>query len=123
MKDNELVEKPAAPARPEHRSAVPLGLIAAAAGADAGANSQVAVTGASLDSRSVHPGDLYIALPGAHTHGAAFASAAVSSGAVAVLTDDDGARRLAGTFPVPVLCCADPRGVTGAVAALVYGTA
>nr|WP_227878733.1 UDP-N-acetylmuramoyl-L-alanyl-D-glutamate--2,6-diaminopimelate ligase [Arthrobacter dokdonellae] len=96
--------------------------MAAVAGADPGTGAQPAVTGASLDSRSVLPGDLYIALPGAHTHGAAFAAAAVSSGAVAVLTDDAGARQVGSSLPVPVLTCADPRAATGAVAALIYGT-
>ena len=39
------------------------------------------VTGISMDSRSVHEGDLYVALPGAKTHGASFAAAAVAAGA------------------------------------------
>ncbi|WP_113717497.1 Mur ligase family protein [Arthrobacter dokdonensis] len=121
-KDKDLVEKQAAPVRPVRHGAVALGKIAAVAGADPGTGAQPAVTGASLDSRSVLPGDLYIALPGAHTHGAAFAAAAVSSGAVAVLTDDAGARQVGSSLPVPVLTCADPRAATGAVAALIYGT-
>ncbi|MGA7205737.1 MAG: UDP-N-acetylmuramoyl-L-alanyl-D-glutamate--2,6-diaminopimelate ligase, partial [Specibacter sp.] len=66
---------------------------------------------------------LYIALPGAHAHGAEFAAAAVAAGAVAILTDDAGTRLFPAAPGVPVLSCADPRGVTGAVAALVYGTA
>ncbi|WP_306295816.1 UDP-N-acetylmuramoyl-L-alanyl-D-glutamate--2,6-diaminopimelate ligase [Arthrobacter sp. STN4] len=123
MKDKDLVEKPAAPVRPVHHAAVALGKIADLAGAADGNNAQVAVSGASLDSRSIQPGDLYIALPGAHTHGASFAASAVSAGAVAVLTDRAGARQLAGTLAVPVLSCADPRRATGAIAALVYGTA
>ena len=40
-------------------------------------------------------GDLYVALPGAARHGADFVSQAVDRGAVAVLTDDAGARLLA----------------------------
>ena len=83
----------------------------------------MAVTGATLDSRTVLPGDLYIALPGSHSHGAAFAASAVSAGAVAVLTDGAGARQLGDALPVPVLGCVDPRGATGAVAALIYGGA
>jgi len=122
MRDRHLVEKKAAPVRPAHHGSVPLGRIADVAGAHAGTGAQVAVTGASLDSRSILPGDLYIAVPGAHAHGADFAASAVSSGAVAVLTDDAGARLLADTLPVPVLACPDPRGAAGTVAALVYGT-
>jgi len=49
------------------------------------------VTGATLDSRQVAPGDLYAALPGFHRHGADFSEPAVRAGAVAVLTDSAGA--------------------------------
>ena len=35
----------------------------------------VEVTGITLDSRAVRPGDLYAALPGARTHGADFVAA------------------------------------------------
>lgn len=77
------------------------------------------VTGVTLDSRSVQPGDLYAALPGARTHGARFAPGAVAAGARAVLTDPAGARQL--DLPVPVLVVDDPRPPLGAVSALVYG--
>ena len=50
-----------------------------------------AITGITLDSRQVRPGDLYVGLHGLHAHGASFAASAVESGAVAVLTDEDGA--------------------------------
>ncbi|HRA45898.1 MAG TPA: Mur ligase domain-containing protein, partial [Phycicoccus sp.] len=49
------------------------------------------VTGVSLDSRAVQAGDLYAGLPGARTHGARFAAAALAAGAVAILTDATGA--------------------------------
>ncbi|MCM3925952.1 Mur ligase domain-containing protein, partial [Frankia sp. AiPs1] len=48
------------------------------------------VRGVTHDSRRVAPGDLYVALPGAHVHGADFAAAAIARGAVAVLTDAQG---------------------------------
>ena len=57
------------------------------AGPDAG---DLLVTGVTLDSRSVVPGDVYAALPGFNVHGARFVADAVAAGAVAVLTDDDG---------------------------------
>ena len=38
----------------------------------------VRVTGVTLDSRAVRPGDLYAALPGARVHGAAFAADAAA---------------------------------------------
>jgi UDP-N-acetylmuramoyl-L-alanyl-D-glutamate--2,6-diaminopimelate ligase len=82
------------------------------------------VTGVTLDSRAIQPGDLYAALPGANVHGARFAEAAFGLGAVAVLTDPAGAALIApGGATVPVLVVPDPRAALGAVAALVYGGA
>jgi UDP-N-acetylmuramoyl-L-alanyl-D-glutamate--2,6-diaminopimelate ligase len=87
----------------------------------------VEVSGASLSSQRVHPGDLYAALPGARAHGAAYAGQAVAAGAVAVLTDEEGRARLAGAAgdgsagEVPVLVVATPREVLGLVSAQVHG--
>ncbi len=78
-----------------------------------------AVTGVTLNSMAVRPGDLYAALPGARTHGGRFADQAVAAGAAAVMTDPSGAQMMA-TAEVPVLVCDDPRGVLGEVSALVY---
>jgi UDP-N-acetylmuramoyl-L-alanyl-D-glutamate--2,6-diaminopimelate ligase len=78
------------------------------------------ITGVTLDSRAVAPGDLYVALPGTHVHGAAFCADAVAAGAVAVLTDPDGRARAAATG-VPVFVLADPRGKLGEVSCWVYG--
>lgn len=86
--------------------------------ADAGGD--VRVSGVTLDSRTVLPGDLYAALPGHQTHGARFARAAVEAGAVAVLTDAEGARLCAGAG-VPVLVVEGPRQVLGGIAARIYG--
>lgn len=79
----------------------------------------VVVTGCTLDSRAVQPGDLYAALPGARAHGSDFAEQAVRAGAAALLTDDAGAGRCA-AYDVPVLVADDPRGVLGEVARWVY---
>jgi UDP-N-acetylmuramoyl-L-alanyl-D-glutamate--2,6-diaminopimelate ligase len=88
------------------------------------ASASIPVTGISLNSRSVESGDLYVALPGATRHGADFVGQAVSAGAVAVLTDDAGARQLAlaTDIEVPVLIARDPRALVGALAAHVYAT-
>ena len=109
--------------RPTAVAAVPLAAIGAAIGvAVPGASGSVPVTGISLNSRSVRPGDLYVALPGATRHGADFVSQAVETGAVAVLTDDAGARllALANDIPVPVLLAHEPRSVVGRLSALIY---
>ena len=82
------------------------------------------MTGLSLSSARVSPGDLYAALPGARAHGATYAADAVAAGAVAVLTDAAGAALLdeEGTVPgVPVLVLEDPRSVLGDLAARLYG--
>ena len=78
----------------------------------------VTVTGISHDSRQIYPGDLFAALPGANTHGAAFIEAAAAAGAVAVLTDTAGAQQARG---LPVIELSDPRSHVGQVAAFIYG--
>ncbi|MDX6215650.1 MAG: UDP-N-acetylmuramoyl-L-alanyl-D-glutamate--2,6-diaminopimelate ligase [Frankiales bacterium] len=78
----------------------------------------VLVTGCTHDSRAVQPGDLYAGLPGARAHGADFAADAIAAGAVAVLTDEAGAARVAG---VPALVADAPRSVLGEIASWVHG--
>ncbi len=104
--------------RPRRVEPVSLGAVAAVASLpDPGPGM---VTGVSLDSSRVRPGDLYCALPGRTTHGVRFSTAAVRAGAVAILTDPGG-RELAAAAGVPVLVAETPRLVLGAVSALVYG--
>lgn len=80
------------------------------------------VTGVSVDSSDVAPGELFTALPGFTRHGAEFAPEAVAAGAVAVLTDRAGADLICTSCPeVPVLVTDDPRAVVGPLAAEVYG--
>jgi UDP-N-acetylmuramoyl-L-alanyl-D-glutamate--2,6-diaminopimelate ligase len=78
------------------------------------------ITGVTHDSRRVAPGDLYVALPGAQAHGAAFSDAAAAAGAVAILTDAVGRDRAARTG-LPVFVVRSPRDVLGKVACWVYG--
>lgn len=104
--------------RPSHPSGVALSSLAQRiAAVSAPASADVRVTGVTLRSQDVQPGDLFAALPGAATHGARFAADAVERGAVAVLTDAD----LPADLGVPVLVHGDPRAVLGEVAATVYG--
>ncbi|HEY1623522.1 MAG TPA: UDP-N-acetylmuramoyl-L-alanyl-D-glutamate--2,6-diaminopimelate ligase [Streptosporangiaceae bacterium] len=83
---------------------------------------EVHVSGITLDSRSVVPGDLYVALPGTRVHGAAFCDQAVAAGALAVLTDADGRSRAA-VSGVPVFVVTDPRTRLGDVSCWMYGDA
>jgi UDP-N-acetylmuramoyl-L-alanyl-D-glutamate--2,6-diaminopimelate ligase len=78
------------------------------------------VSGITMDSRLVHPGDLYVALSGAHHHGAEFARQAADAGAVAVLTDVMG-RRLTRGLALPVVVVDHPRQAMAGVAATIYG--
>jgi UDP-N-acetylmuramoyl-L-alanyl-D-glutamate--2,6-diaminopimelate ligase len=88
-----------------------------AAGAPGG---ETVVTGLSLSSQRVRPGDLYAALPGSRVHGATYAADAVAAGAVALLTDEKGAE-IAVEAAVPMLVLEQPRSVLGSLAARIYG--
>lgn len=83
----------------------------------------VGVTGVTLRSGDVRPGDLFVALAGSAAHGATFATDAVRAGAVAILTDEVGRgilHRQSGVAHVPVLVAPAPRAVLGAIAAAIY---
>ncbi len=80
---------------------------------------EVTVTGVTMSSGRVRPGDLFAAAPGRTAHGASYAGAAVAAGAVAVLTDSVGSDQV--PTGVPVLVVADVRSAVGPIAARVYG--
>ena len=112
--------------RPQHPVRTPLADLAAwleagAATRTRGDLGSAEVTGISLSSQRIRPGDLYAALPGARVHGIEFAGAAVAAGAVAVLTDPAGADSDAARCGVPLLVVDQPRAVLGRLAARVYG--
>ncbi|MEU5709604.1 MULTISPECIES: UDP-N-acetylmuramoyl-L-alanyl-D-glutamate--2,6-diaminopimelate ligase [Streptomyces] len=104
--------------RPATLPATPLAELAGQLGVTA-PEAAAEVTGITHDSRAVRPGDLYAALPGARLHGADFVTQAASLGAVAVLTDPEGAERAAASG-LPVLVVEDPRGRMGELAATIY---
>nr|WP_218868978.1 UDP-N-acetylmuramoyl-L-alanyl-D-glutamate--2,6-diaminopimelate ligase [Leifsonia psychrotolerans] len=79
------------------------------------------VTGVSLSSRTVQPGDLYVGVPGRNSHGATFAAGAAEAGAVAILTDPAGAE-LAAHAGLPIVVTPDARAALGAVSAWIYRT-
>lgn len=86
------------------------------------AGRDVEIGGLALDSREVEPGDVFIALAGAHRHGMQHADQAVARGAVAVLYDPagGGAELAAKISGVPVLAVADLSGRLGELAARYY---
>jgi UDP-N-acetylmuramoyl-L-alanyl-D-glutamate--2,6-diaminopimelate ligase len=111
-----------APPRPTRITPVPLTTLVTRAKVRALRlpDAAMTVTGATLRAQHVLPGDLFAALPGARVHGADFAADALRAGAVAVLTDEEGAKRPA-LRDVPVLVHDDPRRLLGSVAAWIYG--
>ncbi|OMH24266.1 UDP-N-acetylmuramoyl-L-alanyl-D-glutamate--2,6-diaminopimelate ligase [Tersicoccus phoenicis] len=118
----------AAALRPAHPRAVPLSELRALIDAEAvpgsAGRADPAVTGVSLNTSQTLPGDLYAALPGTHRHGGQFIADAVDAGAVAVLTDPDGAALAARSgVTVPVLVHPRPRAVVGALSHRVFGPA
>ncbi|HTW15233.1 MAG TPA: UDP-N-acetylmuramoyl-L-alanyl-D-glutamate--2,6-diaminopimelate ligase [Nocardioides sp.] len=104
--------------RPLHPPRTSTTALAAFLGVPAPA-AEAVVTGVSLSSQRISPGDLYAALPGARAHGIDFADQAVAAGAVAVLTDPAGADRA--PAGVPLLVVERPRSVLGRLSAEVYG--
>jgi len=67
---------------------------------------KIAVTGISSSSNEVEAGDLFCAFAGANVHGASFAKQAMNLGAVAILTDEDGAKLIK---ELPVLVVSNVR--------------
>ena len=81
----------------------------------------VGITGITLRSHDVRPGDIFAALPGQNTHGAMYAGEAIENGAVALVTDPAGSALLK-DCGVPVIIVAAPRSLLGSMADLVYGS-
>lgn len=86
-----------------------------------GAVEGVEITGVTLSTGDLHPGDLYVGVQGAHSHGASYAAAARDGGAVALLTDAAGAE-LAADAGLPIVVVDSPREALGEVSAWVYRT-
>lgn len=91
--------------------------VAAIANAELIGDSSIEITGLTLSSIAVQEGDLFIALPGEKNHGADFAADAIARGAVAVLTDLVGAKKVSG---VPVIVSSNPRRAAGVISAWFY---
>ena len=79
------------------------------------------LTGLTLATADLRPGDVFVAVQGVNRHGAEFAEAAAQKGAVAVVTDAAGADTAAAAG-LPVVVVDDPRGVLGDLSAWVYRT-
>jgi UDP-N-acetylmuramoyl-tripeptide--D-alanyl-D-alanine ligase len=76
------------------------------------------VAGASIDTRSIEPGELFVPLAGEHMDGHAFLAEAFRRGAAAALCDRAHYGELAGREPGPLIVVAD---VTAALQRLAHG--
>ncbi|MGO2658833.1 Mur ligase family protein [Mycetocola reblochoni] len=109
--------------RPDTVTPIPLSQALAVVGLSApGSSAGIAIGGVAMSSGAVRAGDLYLGVPGARFHGAAFSVDAAERGAVAVLTDAAGAEQAARSGLPVIVSDADPRTVAGALAACIYGT-
>ncbi|MFC5501498.1 Mur ligase family protein [Lysinimonas soli] len=81
----------------------------------------VEVTGVTLGTGDLHPGDLFVGIQGANSHGASYAEQAKEGGAVALLTDAAGAE-IATDAGLPIVIVDDPRAALGELSAWVYRT-
>lgn len=100
--------------------------LAARFGADVrGEAAGVVLTGITLATADLRPGEAFVAIRGVNRHGAEFARAAVDAGAVAVITDAAGADIVTAALggDVPVVVVDDPRARLGDLSAWVYDTA
>jgi len=80
------------------------------------------VTGIRDDSRSVRPGDVYVAMRGARQDGRAFIAQALERGAVAVLAEADDSVAVDSTVAsVPVIAVKNLRARVGVIASVFYG--
>ena len=73
------------------------------------------VTGISQSASEIEAGDIFVAIQGAKHHGIEFLDQAIENGAVAVITDANGANQ-----KLPTLIVDNPRRVVGEVAAFIY---
>jgi UDP-N-acetylmuramoyl-L-alanyl-D-glutamate--2,6-diaminopimelate ligase len=87
----------------------------------AGETAGTSLSGLTLATADLRPGEVFVAIRGVNSHGARYAGAAAEKGAVAVVTDEEGAG-IAADAGLPVIVVDDPRAMLGDLSAWVYGT-
>ena len=83
-------------------------------------NPEQKITGITHNTKSVEPGDLFVALNGEKNHGAQFVAEAKANGAVAVLTDSQG-EKLITDKDLAIVGIENPRHKLGEISAFVFG--
>jgi UDP-N-acetylmuramoyl-L-alanyl-D-glutamate--2,6-diaminopimelate ligase len=107
------------PANPPLRTLAEVAAHLGIAAGDGPGLSRMGITGISLNTDLVEPGDIYAALPGSRSHGADHAAAALDAGAVAVLTDAEGAAKV-DDLELPTLVVEEPRALLADLSAWFY---
>jgi UDP-N-acetylmuramoyl-L-alanyl-D-glutamate--2,6-diaminopimelate ligase len=79
------------------------------------------LTGITLATADLRAGEAFVAIRGVNRHGAELARQAADAGAVAVITDEEGAA-IAADAGIPIVVVDDPRALLGDLSAWVYGT-
>lgn len=82
---------------------------------------QPLVTGVTVSTQDIEPGWIFVGVPGMNRHGASLAYAAKAAGAVALVTDEEGAA-LARPTGLPTAVVADPRRAAGLIAKRIFAT-
>ncbi len=75
---------------------------------------EIKISGVALNANMVKPGDLFIALQGAKTHGLNFVAEAIANGAVAVLSDKSA------DISIPIFISKDAKRLVGKISAWFY---
>ena len=83
-------------------------------------NPEQKITGITHNTKSVEPGDLFVALNGEKNHGAQFVAEAKANGAVAVLSDSQG-EKLITDKDLAIVSIENPRHKLGEISAFVFG--
>ncbi|CAN2192555.1 MurE UDP-N-acetylmuramyl tripeptide synthase [Candidatus Nanopelagicaceae bacterium] len=86
-------------------------------GAELVNEAEISFTGLTHKDSEIQPGDIFFAFPGARVHGAEFIAKAKQAGAVAVLTDSEGAKL---STELPTLVVSHPREAGATLAASFY---
>ncbi len=80
------------------------------------------VTGISIDTRSLRPGDVFVAVPGSNTHGVEFVSEALEKGASALVVPEEAFEEVSGRCAgVPLVGVRDAREAAGVIASRFHG--
>lgn len=108
--------------RPAHPPARALAELAALVDGEVHGDADgVTIGGITLATGDLRAGEAFVALQGAHRHGAEFAADAAAKGATAIITDAAGATA-ARASGLPVVIVDHPRARLGELSAWVYGT-